>query len=138
MTVADTLARIFRFYAIYGDRDADGASMRSIQFSKLLRDAAVLDGRLTTHADMDIAFTKAVGKAGSGARMSFDNFVSALTDLASRRDAAAVAAGSARDEDPLRSLIQTHILPLYSDTLRTDPLFADASATQVRRDPRVC
>lgn len=28
--------QIFKYYAVYGDRDADGSSMRSNQFAKLL------------------------------------------------------------------------------------------------------
>lgn len=71
---------------------------------------------------MDIAFTRAVGRAGTGSRMTFDDFVVALTDLASRRAAAAAAAGAPSEQEPLRAMLQDHILPVY-DRLRHDPVF---------------
>ena len=95
------------------------------------RDTGVLDGRLTTPADMDIAFTRAVGRAGTGSRMSFDDFVVALTDLATRRAAAAAAAtGAPSEQEPLRVMLQDHILPVY-DRLRHDPVFV-VDVAQVR------
>lgn len=129
-TVAEKLAQIFAYYALYGaDRDADGSTLRSQQFFKLVRDAGVLDARVAL-ADVDVAFTRAVGRggaahAGLGARMSYDDFVAALADIACRKYGIAgntTAGGLLVDGDALRRLLQEHVLPLYL-RLRHDPLF---------------
>jgi hypothetical protein len=60
---------------------------------------------------------------GIGTRMDFDDFVVALTELATRRSQESVSRTKVDPDAALRSLLRVHILPIYTDKLQHDPLF---------------
>jgi hypothetical protein len=144
-TVADTLVQLFRYFSLHGDRESDSAGLTSKQFFRLVREAGMLDNRVT-HADADLAFTRAAAQSrgpgqriGAGFRMGFEAFIAALNDLAVRRyrgpeaanAALSKAAGAPQSADPdsFRQLLQDCLLPVYA-RLKNDALFVSDVAEE--------
>ena len=76
------LEATFRYYVEFGGTTSVSAGMTSAKFSKVLKDAAILDRRLDRNA-ADLIFTKHCPKGNP--RLNFDGFVGALEGCASKK-----------------------------------------------------
>lgn len=52
------LEKAFRKFAVYGDTAATGNDMTGKNFSKMLKECGVMDGKAVTSTDVDIVFNK--------------------------------------------------------------------------------
>lgn len=52
------LEKAFRQFAMYGDTAATGNEMTGKNFSKMLKETGVMDGKFVTSTDVDIVFNK--------------------------------------------------------------------------------
>ncbi|XP_033026962.1 tubulin polymerization-promoting protein family member 2-like [Lacerta agilis] len=81
--MATELEKAFHRYAVYGDTAATGNDMTGKNFSKMLKECGVMDGKLVTSTDVDILFNKVKSK---GARnITFPEFQEALKELSTKR-----------------------------------------------------
>ncbi|XP_025044888.2 tubulin polymerization-promoting protein family member 2-like isoform X1 [Pelodiscus sinensis] len=77
------LEKAFRKFAVYGDTAATGNDMTGKNFSKMLKDCGVMDGKAVTSTDVDIVFNKVKTK---GARtINFAEFQQAMKELCGKR-----------------------------------------------------
>ncbi|XP_061445287.1 tubulin polymerization-promoting protein family member 2-like [Rhineura floridana] len=77
------LEKAFRRFAVYGDTAATGNDMTGKNFSKMLKECGVMDGKFVTSTDVDIVFNKVKTK---GARnMTFSEFQEAIKELSVKR-----------------------------------------------------
>ncbi|XP_043403369.1 tubulin polymerization-promoting protein family member 2 isoform X1 [Chelonia mydas] len=77
------LEKAFRKFATYGDTAATGNDMTGKNFSKMLKDCGVMDGKAVTSTDVDIVFNKVKTK---GARtINFAEFQQAMKELCGKR-----------------------------------------------------
>ncbi|KAG6936275.1 tubulin polymerization promoting protein family member 2 [Chelydra serpentina] len=77
------LEKAFRKFAMYGDTAATGNDMTGKNFSKMLKDCGVMDGKGVTSTDVDIVFNKVKTK---GARtINFGEFQQAVKELCGKR-----------------------------------------------------
>ncbi|KAJ7313844.1 hypothetical protein JRQ81_005592 [Phrynocephalus forsythii] len=77
------LESAFRKYAVFGDTSASGNDMTSKNFSKMMKECGVMDGKLVTSTDVDILFSKVKTK---GARnITYPEFQEALKELSVKR-----------------------------------------------------
>ncbi|XP_072860594.2 tubulin polymerization-promoting protein family member 2 isoform X2 [Pogona vitticeps] len=77
------LETAFRKYAVFGDTSASGNDMTSKNFSKMMKECGVMDGKLVTSTDVDILFSKVKTK---GARnITYPEFLEALKELSVKR-----------------------------------------------------
>uniref|UniRef100_A0A452HX70 Uncharacterized protein n=2 Tax=Gopherus agassizii TaxID=38772 RepID=A0A452HX70_9SAUR len=77
------LEKAFRKFATYGDMAATGNDMTGKNFSKMLKDCGVMDGKAVTSTDVDIVFNKVKTK---GARtINFAEFQQAMKELCGKR-----------------------------------------------------
>ncbi|XP_051518815.1 tubulin polymerization-promoting protein family member 3-like [Myxocyprinus asiaticus] len=73
----------FRKFAVHGDTKATGKEMNGKNFVKLCKDCKVIDGKNVTSTDVDIVFSKV--KAKTARVITFEQFTSAMSELASKR-----------------------------------------------------
>ncbi|ETE56344.1 hypothetical protein L345_17945, partial [Ophiophagus hannah] len=52
------LEKAFHKFAVYGDTAATGNDMTGKNFSKMLKECGVMDGKAVTSTDVDIVFNK--------------------------------------------------------------------------------
>jgi len=126
LSVEQKVRYVFSYYATFGQRDKEAAGMRHTGWARFTRAAGIVPGVLSP-ADVDIAFSREVAHRTAGTQLggslSFDMFIAALADVATRADRGPDAApDDAADHDSLRSLLETRVLPLF-DGLSTDPTF---------------
>ncbi|XP_053119808.1 tubulin polymerization-promoting protein family member 2-like [Hemicordylus capensis] len=77
------LEKAFRKFATYGDTAATGSDMTGKNFSKMLKECGVMDGKAVTSTDVDIVFNKVKTK---GARnITFPEFQEAIKELSVKR-----------------------------------------------------
>ncbi|XP_066484862.1 tubulin polymerization-promoting protein family member 2-like [Tiliqua scincoides] len=75
--------KAFRKFAVYGDTAATGNDMTGKNFSKMLKETGVMDGKFVTSTDVDIVFNKVKTK---GARnITFGEFQLAIKELSAKR-----------------------------------------------------
>ncbi|KAF7238006.1 Tubulin polymerization-promoting protein family member 2 [Varanus komodoensis] len=77
------LEQAFHRFAVYGDTAATGKDMTGKNFSKMLKECGVMDGKAVTSTDVDIVFNKVKSK---GARnITFLEFKEAIKELSAKR-----------------------------------------------------
>ncbi|XP_062993679.1 tubulin polymerization-promoting protein family member 2-like [Elgaria multicarinata webbii] len=77
------LEKAFRQFAVYGDTAATGHDMTGKNFSKMLKECGVMDGKAVTSTDVDIVFNKVKTK---GARnITYPEFLEAIKELSVKR-----------------------------------------------------
>nr|XP_056719830.1 tubulin polymerization-promoting protein family member 2 [Euleptes europaea] len=77
------LETTFRKYAMYGDTAATGNDMTGKNFSKMLKECGVMDGKCVTSTDVDIVFNKV--KSKSARNITFAEFQEAIKELSAKR-----------------------------------------------------
>ncbi|XP_007905750.1 tubulin polymerization-promoting protein family member 3 [Callorhinchus milii] len=77
------LQESFKKFAMHGDTKANGSEMNGKNWAKVCKDCKVIDGKTVTATDVDIVFSKV--KAKSARVINFEEFKSALTELAPKR-----------------------------------------------------
>ncbi|XP_060639074.1 tubulin polymerization-promoting protein family member 2 [Anolis sagrei] len=73
----------FRKFATYGDTAASGNDMTSKNFTKMMKECGVLDGKTVTGTDVDILFSKV--KAKNARNITYPEFLEALKELSTKR-----------------------------------------------------
>ncbi|XP_034991844.1 tubulin polymerization-promoting protein family member 2-like [Zootoca vivipara] len=77
------LEKTFRKFAVYGETNSSGNEITGKNFSKMLKECGVMDGRFVTSTDVDIVFNKVKTK---GARnMNYIEFQQAIKELSGKR-----------------------------------------------------
>ncbi|CAM5146204.1 unnamed protein product [Natator depressus] len=77
------LEKAFRKFATYGDTAATGNDMTGKNFSKMLKDCGVMDGKAVTSTDVDIVFNKV--KTKGSRTINFAEFQQAMKELCGKR-----------------------------------------------------
>ncbi|XP_061445308.1 tubulin polymerization-promoting protein family member 2-like [Rhineura floridana] len=77
------LEKAFRRFAVYGDTGATGNDMTGKNFSKMLKECDVMDGKFVTSTDVDIVFNKV--KAKGARNINFIEFQQAIKELSGKR-----------------------------------------------------
>ncbi|XP_042331886.1 tubulin polymerization-promoting protein family member 2-like [Sceloporus undulatus] len=77
------LESTFRKFAVYGDTGASGNDMTSKNFSKMMKECGVMDGKSVTSTDVDILFSKVKAKAARN--ITYPEFLEALKELSVKR-----------------------------------------------------
>ncbi|XP_077773315.1 tubulin polymerization-promoting protein family member 2-like isoform X2 [Podarcis muralis] len=77
------LEKTFRKFAVYGETSNSGNEITGKNFSKMLKECDVMDGKFVTSTDVDIVFNKVKTK---GARnMNYIEFQQAVKELSRKR-----------------------------------------------------
>ncbi|KAM6451924.1 tubulin polymerization-promoting protein family member 2 isoform 4-T5 [Liasis olivaceus] len=77
------LEKAFHKFAVYGDTAATGHDMTGKNFSKMLKECGVMDGKAVTSTDVDIVFNKV--KAKGARNITFPEFQEAIKELSAKR-----------------------------------------------------
>ncbi|KAJ6653004.1 hypothetical protein lerEdw1_010209 [Lerista edwardsae] len=75
--------KAFRLFAVYGDTAATGNEMTGKNFSKMLKETGVMDGKFVTSTDVDIVFNKV--KSKNARNITFGEFQLAIKELSAKR-----------------------------------------------------
>uniref|UniRef100_A0A8D0DJF1 Tubulin polymerization promoting protein family member 2 n=1 Tax=Salvator merianae TaxID=96440 RepID=A0A8D0DJF1_SALMN len=81
--VMSELEKAFHKFAVYGDTAATGHEMTGKNFSKMLKECGVMDGKTVTSTDVDIVFNKVKAKAARN--ITFPEFQQAIKELSGKR-----------------------------------------------------
>lgn len=126
------LRRVFVSFASFGARqaleDMDGA-----KFSKLCRDCRLLDRRFTP-IDVDIVFAKA--KVKGHRRITFDQFISALSHIAEKKQCqlGEVATAVLSNNGPAVSGTRADYVKLFDDKSTYTGVYARGGPSSVDKD----
>ncbi|XP_034278922.1 tubulin polymerization-promoting protein family member 2-like [Pantherophis guttatus] len=77
------LEKAFRKFAVYGDTAATGNDMTGKNFSKMLKECGVMDGKAVTSTDVDIVFNKV--KTKTARNITYPEFQEAIKELSAKR-----------------------------------------------------
>uniref|UniRef100_A0A8D2IS76 Tubulin polymerization-promoting protein family member 2 n=1 Tax=Varanus komodoensis TaxID=61221 RepID=A0A8D2IS76_VARKO len=82
-TEMSEVEKAFRRFATYGDGASTGNNMTGKNFSKMLRECGVMDGKAVTSIDVDIVFNKV--KTKGACNINYIEFQQAVKELSSKR-----------------------------------------------------
>jgi len=125
---AEEFNSVFNFYCSYGE-EGPMDTMKGFMFYKLFRDCELLDD-VISHERIDLIFLQHVGgvdgKANKKLRMNYDEYISAVSDVATRK-----FPGIDR-LDALMRLVVRHIVPGAAQAEEVTPTIPSLTSGTVR------